>query len=209
MPLQGAPDSQIRIVVMGNSGVGKSSIIRRYLTPKNREVDSTLEVEYTSHSIKHNNKNIQLQIWDTAGSLELHQNKTVQPSYFRGAHAIILVYDVSSRQSFEDLGRWVTQVGKIASPNNFKFVVGNKCDLVVERAISSEDAEQAVKGYDEHAEYIEVSAHKNFNIDTLFENIIEKYEENFIQGNKNRSPYDKVTDKDKTDGIDRRRCILI
>jgi len=164
MMLDDMPDEQIRLVVVGNPNVGKSTLIRRYLTPSHKSIESASEVpDFVAHITKYNNKKVQLQIWDSTG-LEVNQ------SYFRGAHAIILMFDVSVKKSYDDLATWITKVAQVASPRSYKIIVGNKCDLMVERVISSEPAEENASLV--HADYIETSAKENINVSELFTKIM-------------------------------------
>uniref|UniRef100_A0A7S4IGR0 Uncharacterized protein n=1 Tax=Vannella robusta TaxID=1487602 RepID=A0A7S4IGR0_9EUKA len=164
------PDKQVRVVVMGNSRVGKSSLIRRYITPSHKPVDNNAEVDFVTHIVKYDGKTVQLQIWDSAG-LETNEYHTVTPSYFRGADVIVLLYDVSVKASFDDLASWITRVGQVASPDSQKIVVGNKCDLTLERVISSEEAEQFSNSRLQAA-YMETSATKNINVTDLFNEVM-------------------------------------
>lgn len=81
-------------------------------------------------------KKIKLQIWDTAGQ---DRFKTITSSYYRGAHGIVIVYDVTDRESFEGVKNWIGEIDKYAEEKVFKFLVGNKSDLADRRQISTEE----------------------------------------------------------------------
>lgn len=87
-------------------------------------------------------QNIKLQIWDTAGQ---ERFRTLTASYYRGAHGIIVVYDVTDRETFENVRQWMLEIEKFANDNVCKVLVGNKCDLVEKRKVSREEGEELAK----------------------------------------------------------------
>ena len=112
-------------------------------------------------------KIIKVQIWDTAG----HERfRSITYSYYRGANAIIIVFDLSDKKSFINIIEWLKQIEKHAKENVFKFLVGNKSDLIDERKVTYEEAK---KYADEHdLPYIETSAKEGININELFDSSI-------------------------------------
>ena len=115
-------------------------------------------------------KVIKVQIWDTAG----HERfRSITYSYYRGANAIIIVFDLSDKKSFISITEWLKQIEKHAKENVFKFLVGNKSDLVEERKVTYEEAKQYA---DEHElPYIETSAKEGININELFDSSIKSF----------------------------------
>ena len=149
---------------MGDAGVGKSSIILRYTNNEfNASLVSSIGVDFKSKDILINNQKIKIQIWDTAG----HERfRTITTSYYRGAHTIVIVFDLSSRVSFEHIDNWLEQINKYAKENVLKYLVGNKSDLVEKREVSTEEAKSVANKY--NIPYIETSAKNSTNINDMF-----------------------------------------
>ena len=120
-------DFIFKVLLLGNSDVGKSSLLLRY-------VDSvwsdtfvpTIGVDFKVKTIEIGGKKVKLQIWDTAGQ---ERFRTVVSTYFRGAHGIFLIYDITNRDSFKNLENWLIEIEKNASENVLKILIGNKMIL--------------------------------------------------------------------------------
>nr|XP_029123116.1 GTP-binding protein YPTM2 isoform X2 [Elaeis guineensis] len=115
-------DYLFKLLLIGDSGVGKSCLLLRFAKIRTVEQDG---------------KTIKLQIWDTAGQ---ERFRTITSSYYRGAHGIIVVYDVTDQESFNNVKQWLNEIDRYASENVNKLLVGNKCDLTANKVISSETA---------------------------------------------------------------------
>ncbi len=114
-------------MLIGNSAVGKSSLLLRF--SDNIFSESflpTIGVDFKIRTFDLSGKAVKLQIWDTAGQ---ERFKTITSSYYKGAHGIILVYDITDKQTFKDVENWLQEVDKYANENVIKLLVGNKCDL--------------------------------------------------------------------------------
>ncbi|KAK5575985.1 hypothetical protein ACTFIZ_004441 [Dictyostelium cf. discoideum] len=157
-------DMLLKILVIGDSGVGKSCMLLRFAD--NRFTDSyisTIGVDFCIRTIELDGKKIKLQIWDTAGQ---ERFKTITTSYYRGAHGLIIVYDITSMDSFNSIKRWLIDVDRFASPSVLKLIVGNKCDLSSKRAV---DFKIAKKFADElNIPIMETSAKESTAIDEAF-----------------------------------------
>lgn len=134
MPPPPNPPTNVKLLLIGNSSVGKSSLLLRFSDetwlPED-EASATIGVDFRVHRLTlRNGKQVKLSIWDTAGQ---ERFRTITASYYRGAQGVVLVYDVSSRESFEALPRWVgemeTYLGTVAE-GPVRVVVGNKVDKV-------------------------------------------------------------------------------
>ena len=98
---------------------------------------SSIGVDFKSKDIMVNGQKVKLQIWDTAG----HERfRTITTSYYRGAHGIVTVFDLTERESFEHIEKWLDEINKYAKENVMRFLIGNKSDLVDKRKVSYEEA---------------------------------------------------------------------
>ena len=148
-------DFIFKVVFLGDSSVGKSNIISKYkLNEFNRNSKSTVGVEFYSKIITQNNKNIKIQIWDTAGQ---ERFKSITKSYYKGAKGAIIVYDITRRATFENVQEWFKDTKTMGDNTHIVLMlVGNKCDLENERAVTKEEANQKASAW--KAKYIETSA---------------------------------------------------
>ena len=158
-------DVLFKILLIGDSGVGKTSVIMRY-TKKlfNEDYLNSIGVDFKSKDLYIEEKKIKLQIWDTAGQ---ERFRTITSSYYRGAHAIAVVFDLTKRQSYDHVKRWMEDINKYAKENVLKFLVGNKSDLKDEIQVSYEEARALASQM--KTTYFSVSAKKNENINEFFE----------------------------------------
>lgn len=155
---------QFKYIIIGSSGSGKTSILRRLVENKfARTIPSTVGIEYYSHVIQVDGRQIKLMLWDTAGQERYY---TIAKAYFRAALGVVLVYDISSRTSFDELTRWLRDSRAEADPNCVVILVGNKEDLASERVVSREEAEDFAKKHD--LVYLETSALNNTHIEEVF-----------------------------------------
>lgn len=114
------------LVLIGDSGVGKSCLLLRFADDKwTDSYISTIGVDFKIRTIELDQKTIKLQIWDTAGQ---ERFRTISSTYYRGAHGIIVVYDVTNHTSFDNVSRWLTEIDKYAREGVNKILVGNKSD---------------------------------------------------------------------------------
>ena len=158
-------DYIFKVLLIGNSDVGKSSLILRYVDQIWNDVFvPTIGVDFKVKSLEIEKKSIKLQIWDTAGQ---ERFRNVISSYFKGAHGILLIFDITSRNSFKELENWLGEVERNASSQILKILIGNKCDLEEEREISKDEGEAfAMRN---GMQYIETSAKINTNVNEAFE----------------------------------------
>jgi Ras-related protein Rab-8A len=152
----------LKILTVGESGVGKTCILLRYTDNKFiKNHLTTIGIDYKAKDININNKSVKLKIWDTAGQ-ERFRNITQQ--YYKNADGILLIFDVSDMSSFEKVRDWMKQIQ--ASTNNIAVVlVGNKCD-VDNRAVSLEDGKELAAEF--KIKYFETSALNNINVEDTF-----------------------------------------
>jgi len=130
-------DFLIKLLLIGDSGVGKSCLLLRFADHTYTEsYISTIGVHFKIRTIDLDGKVIKLQIWDTAGQ---ERFRTITSSYYRGAHGIIVVYDVTDRDSFSNVKQWMNEIDRYAVENVQKLLVGNKCDLTTKRQVTPEE----------------------------------------------------------------------
>jgi len=159
------PDLIIKLLIVGNSSVGKSCILSRYCNDIfNNTFISTIGIDFNIKRIKVNNKNIKLQLWDTAGQ---ERFKSITVGYFRGSQGALVVYDVSDRKSFENVVNWIKDLKEHGNKSMDLFLIANKIDL--DRVVSTEEGKNLAKNY--NIPYFECSAKSGDNIDNIFESI--------------------------------------
>ncbi len=154
----------MKLLLIGDSAVGKSCILLRFsddqFTPS---FITTLGIDFKLRVIETKNKRIKLQIWDTAGQ---ERFRTITNAYYRGAMGVLLVYDVTSRSSFENIEHWMTNISKCASSDVNKLILANKCDIEDERVISREEGQALADKYG--VPFMETSAKASINIEEAF-----------------------------------------
>jgi len=127
-----------KIVLTGDSGVGKSCLLLRFADDSFSEsYISTIGVDFRFRTVTIDQKVIKLQIWDTAGQ---ERFRTITSAYYRGAHGIIIVYDTTSYDSFSNVQQWLEEINMQSSSSTIKILIGNKCDLKDRREVPFEEA---------------------------------------------------------------------
>jgi Ras-related protein Rab-1A len=127
---------------------------------------STIGVDFKIKTMLIGDKTVKLQIWDTAGQ---ERFRTITSSYYRGAHGIIVVYDITDIDSFNNVKTWLNEIDRYASENVDKLLVGNKCDLTEQRAVSIEQCQEFATSLNINC--IETSAKHSNNVDEAFRNM--------------------------------------
>jgi Ras-related protein Rab-1A len=126
----------------------------------------TIGVDFKVKTLEINNKKVKMQIWDTAGE---ERFRTVVSTYFRGAHGILLLYDVTNRDSFKNLENWLIEIEKNSSEKVLKILLGNKCDLNDDREIQPDEGRAFADR--NGMEFMETSAKMNTNVNEAFETL--------------------------------------
>jgi Ras-related protein Rab-1A len=152
-------------LLIGDSGVGKSCLLLRFADDTYTEsYISTIGVDFKIRTIELDGKTVKLQIWDTAGQ---ERFRTITSSYYRGAHGIIIVYDVTDRQSFQNVEHWLKEIDKYATGNVNKLLVGNKSDLQSKKVVTYDEAKEFA---DKHGiKFLETSAKNSHNVEQAFQ----------------------------------------
>ena len=156
-----------KVLLLGNSNVGKSSLFLRFVDDIwNDTFIPTIGVDFKIKTFEIDSKKIKMQIWDTAGQ---ERFKNIIASYYRGAHGILLLYDVTDKDSFKNLSNWLIEIEKNASKNVLKVLIGNKSDLEDKRVVSYNQGKEFADTYG--LKFIETSAKKNLNVNEAFETL--------------------------------------
>ena len=158
-------DYLLKYLIIGNSGVGKSSLLLRY--SDNEYLDKhiiTIGVDFKIKSLEIDGCKVKTNIWDTAGQ-ERFKNITV--SYYKGASGVMLVYDITDVESFNKLGEWLIEVEKNAPSKVYKILVGNKADLSEKRQVSYDQGKEFADTYG--MKFIETSAKSAINVEEAFD----------------------------------------
>ncbi|KAI4518180.1 ras family-domain-containing protein [Schizophyllum commune] len=158
-------DYLFKIVLIGDSGVGKSNLLSRFTRNEfSQDTKSTIGVEFATRSITVEGKILKAQIWDTAGQ---ERYRAITAAYYRGAVGALLVYDISKRGSYENVQRWLKELRDHADSNIVIMLVGNKSDLKHLRAVPTDEARAFAA--ENGLSFIETSALDASNVDSAFE----------------------------------------
>jgi len=163
----------LKLLLIGDSSVGKSSLLLRFADetwlPED-EASATIGVDFRVHRMDTNDgKKVKLSIWDTAGQ---ERFRTITSSYYRGAQGIIIVYDVSNRETFEALPKWMSELSTYVSPSVVKIVVGNKVDKEYSRHVSIEEGRKFAE--QQGCLFVEASAKTATGVQAVFFDLVEK-----------------------------------
>ncbi|KAH0793577.1 Ras family protein [Histomonas meleagridis] len=189
----------VKFIVIGNAGVGKTSIINRLVRDDyDPEVTPTIGVDYVNFDTTVQNEPFHIIIWDTAGQ-ERYFN--IIRNYFRNSLGIILVFDITSRHSFEKIPFWLKTARKEADPNCQVMLIGNKSDFQSIREVSNEEAEKFAEE-NQILCYMETSALNNKNIKEAFMKLTEKIYNLMSTGEINIEPYNTATKVSNNDSAE-------
>ena len=158
-------DYLFKLLLIGNSSVGKSSLLFRFV--ENVWDDNfvpTIGVDFKLKTLEVNGKKVKLQIWDTAGQ---ERFKNITASYYRGGNGVLVVYDITDRESFENLNSWLIEIEKNANKNVYKLLIGNKCDLEEKRKVTYQEGKDFATS--NGMQFIETSAKTAAKVQEAFE----------------------------------------
>nr|XP_014707352.2 ras-related protein Rab-12 [Equus asinus] len=163
-------DFKLQVIIIGSRGVGKTSLMERFTDDTFCEAcKSTVGVDFKIKTVELRGKKIRLQIWDTAGQERFN---SITSAYYRSAKGIILVYDITKKETFDDLPKWMKMIDKYASEDAELLLVGNKLDCETDREITRQQGEkfaQQITGM----RFCEASAKDNFNVDEIFLKLVD------------------------------------
>ena len=185
-------DFLFKLLLIGNINVGKSSLLSRFVKNVwNDSFFSTIGVEFNSKTLEVNGKKVKLQIWDTSGQ---NRFENIRAYYYRGANGILVVYDITERESFDNLTSWLNEIEKNVNKNVYKLLIGNKCDLEDKRENKREVTYQEGKYLAESngMKFIETSAKDNTNVQEAFELLTSEIMKSFINKEKGMEKKDNT-----------------
>lgn len=157
-------DYLFKILLIGDSGVGKSCLLLRFADETYTEsFISTIGVDFKIKTVDLDGKVVKLQIWDTAGQ---ERFRTITSSYYRGAHGIIVVYDITNSDTFVNVKQWLHEIDRYAADNVDILLVGNKSDATTKREVTFEQGASFAEaaGYS----FLETSAKTSINVNEAF-----------------------------------------
>ncbi|XVF84419.1 hypothetical protein PTKIN_Ptkin17bG0035500 [Pterospermum kingtungense] len=199
----GGEEYLFKIVIIGDSAVGKSNLLSRYARNEfNPHSKATIGVEFQTQSMEIDGKEVKAQIWDTAGQ---ERFRAVTSAYYRGAVGALIVYDITRRTTFDSVGRWLDELKTHSETTVARMLVGNKCDLETIRDVSVEEGKSLAEA--EGLFFMETSALDSTNVKKAFEIVIQEIYNNVSRKVLNSDTYkaeltvNRVTlTKSETDG---------
>lgn len=164
----GNPDYCMKLLLIGDSGVGKSCLLLRFCDDSfSKSFITTIGIDFKVKTIDLEGKRVRLQIWDTAGQ---ERFRTITTAYYRGAMGILLVYDITDQASFSNIRNWIGSIAEYASENVNVILVGNKVDMD-ETNRKVETAEGQALADEFQIKFFETSAKTNTNVHEVFASI--------------------------------------
>uniref|UniRef100_UPI00358ED842 ras-related protein Rab-37-like isoform X3 n=1 Tax=Myxine glutinosa TaxID=7769 RepID=UPI00358ED842 len=154
-----------KTVLVGDSGVGKTSFLVQFDQGKfiSGSFSATVGISFMNKVVAVDDAKVKLQIWDTAGQ---ERFRSVTHAYYRDAHALLLLYDITNRPSFENIRAWLTEIHEYAQQNVVIMLLGNKGDMTTERVVKKDEGERLAKEYG--IPFMETSAKTGLNVELAF-----------------------------------------
>ena len=208
-------DMIFKIVLIGDTSVGKTNILSKYLTDEfDAKSKATVGVEFGVKNFKIENNIVKVQIWDTAGE---ERYRSITNAYYKGAKGSLLVYDITNKKSFENVEKWISDLKANADEDISMILLGNKTDLEDKRVVSTEEGKNKAEFY--NLTFMETSALNGNNIQEAFnELIMDVYKKNHellenqakveIIRDKKTIELDKGEDNDTNEVKEKKWCCL-
>ncbi|KAF9183736.1 GTP-binding protein [Haplosporangium sp. Z 11] len=185
-PKSASYDYLIKLLLIGDSGVGKSCLLLRFsddsFTPS---FITTIGIDFKIRTIELDGKRIKLQIWDTAGQ---ERFRTITTAYYRGAMGILLVYDVTDERSFSNIRNWFSNIEQHASEGVNKILIGNKCDMPDKKVVTKDQGQALADEFG--IKFLETSAKSNICVEEAFFSLARDIKKRMIdtQTNQTQNP---------------------
>jgi Ras-related protein Rab-11A len=197
-------DLLFKLILIGDSSVGKSNILLKYL--KNEfepNSQATVGVEFGTKNILINDKRIKIQIWDTAGE---ERYRSITSAYYKGAKGAFIVYDITRKNTFDNIDKWISDLKLNGDQNICIIILGNKSDLNDQREVSKDEAMKKAELH--KTAFLETSAYNGDNIVKAFDELIEEIYKNnksFIEDS-NKKEIDKGVNLNDNKDKDNKKC---
>jgi Ras-related protein Rab-11A len=158
----------LKIIVAGESGVGKTNILSQFVRQNfNANAKTTIGVECVTKTLQINGQTVKVQFWDTAGQ---ERFRAITSTYYRGAHGVLVLYDITNSSSFSQVPRWLAELEKYGEQDIVKMLIGNKADLEESRSVTVEEAQRLAEK--EHMLFMETSAKTAVNVNEAFTKVV-------------------------------------
>ena len=181
-------EMMIKVILIGDSGVGKTNIMSKYL--KNQFMENskaTVGVEFGSKLFNHQGHKIKAQIWDTAGQ---EKYKAITGAYYKGSKGAFIVYDITRKDTFASIEKWVNDLKARSDPKLTIILIGNKNDLDDKREVSKDQGEEKAKSFG--CAFLETSAFSGDNLDKAFELMVKEIYEKFCNSSSEEEEFEAV-----------------
>ena len=199
-------DLLFKLILIGDSYVGKSNILLKYLKNQfNENSKTTIGVEFGTKNIIINNKRIKIQIWDTAGQ---ERYRSITSAYYKGAKGALIVYNITRKNTFDNIDKWITDLKLNGDKNICIIILGNKSDLIDKREINKNDGIKKAEMY--KTAFLETSALNGDNISKAFDELIEQIvinNKNIFQDD-NENEIDKGVNLNDEKNNNKKKCCL-
>ena len=199
-------DLLFKLILIGDSYVGKSNILLKYLKNQfNENSKTTIGVEFGTKNIIINNKRIKIQIWDTAGQ---ERYRSITSAYYKGTKGALIVYDITRKNTFDNIDKWITDLKLNGDKNICIIILGNKSDLIDKREINKNDGIKKAEMY--KTAFLETSALNGDNISKAFDELIEQIvinNKNIFQDD-NENEIDKGVNLNDEKNNNKKKCCL-
>ena len=199
-------DLLFKLILIGDSYVGKSNILLKYLKNQfNENSKTTVGVEFGTKNIIINNKRIKIQIWDTAGQ---ERYRSITSAYYKGAKGALIVYDITRKNTFDNIDKWITDLKLNGDKDICIIILGNKSDLIDKREINKNDGIKKAEMY--KIAFLETSALNGDNISKAFDELIEQIvinNKNIFQDD-NENEIDKGVNLNDEKNNNKKKCCL-
>ena len=160
----------MKFILIGNSGVGKSCLLFQFIEDKFKGgLEPTIGIEFGTKVMHAQDKTIRLQIWDSAGQ---ENYRSITRSYYRNTICAFLIYDITSRKSFEDVKIWLDEAKTYGNSSMYFVLLGNKCECKDQREVSTQEGAKFAQ--DNDLLFFETSAKENINVRSAFEQIVDR-----------------------------------
>uniref|UniRef100_A0A8P4K4D0 small monomeric GTPase n=1 Tax=Dicentrarchus labrax TaxID=13489 RepID=A0A8P4K4D0_DICLA len=168
----------LQTILVGDSGVGKTSLLVQFDQGKfiPGSFSATVGIGFTNKVVTVDDVKVKLQIWDTAGQ---ERFRSVTHAYYRDAHALLLLYDITSKTSFDNIRAWLTEVHEYAQSDVVIMLLGNKADMSSDRAIRRDEGERLAREYS--VPFMETSAKTGVNVELAFTAVAKELKHRAVQ----------------------------